>query len=116
MLRKILKEYTDYPVGKYTTSDESNVDVKIPDKSSWGFSVKLQDGHVVGGQISVVHENSITGWVGDGARGEQFSLPKSRNTYFTTFKNKIEKMYGKTLLDEPKAKKDFANYIERTFK
>lgn len=114
-LKSILKEYWNYPVGHYPTSDEGNATAVIQHTVDYGFHAELQNGKSIRGTITVHHPDSIWGGVTNGNDSEVFKLPKSQQSYFSTFKKKIEELWNSKFMDEDQARKDFNHYVSLTF-
>lgn len=114
MITTILKEYWNYPVGKYPTSDEVNTKPNLPKLGEFGLIIELTSEKKVTCVISKYNESIMYGSVTcDGADAEIFELTQAKNTYFNKFKNKIENKYGEKMLDEKQAKKAFNEYMSR---
>jgi hypothetical protein len=114
MISSILKEYWNYPVGKYPTSDEVNTQPNVSPLHEFGVILELKGDKKVNCIINKYNESIMYGsFTCDGVDAEVFELTKARNTYFNKFKTKIEAKYGKKLLDEGEARKAFNTYVNR---
>jgi hypothetical protein len=121
MLKKIIIEtfshsYTDYPVGKYPTSDMVNTQPVISELGEHGCIIELQNGKKVTCYIVQNDPKIILGsFTCDGVNAEIIELSSAKNTYFNKFKNAIENKFDSKFMDVDVARKAFNRYVNHKF-